>query len=110
MPRLSEEESRTRVAALPGWDVTPDGIRKTFTFADFRAGIAFVNRVADLAEARQHHPDIDIRYNKVTLTSISHDEGGITGRDFGLAEAAEKAACRGETEALSHRGSRKKRT
>ncbi len=53
------------------------------------AGVAFVRRVAEVAESRNHHPDIDIRYNRVTLTLSTHDEGGLTGRDFDVAEAVD---------------------
>ncbi len=90
MATLTEEEIRTRLGELPGWSLTPEGIRKTYSFADFRKAIAFVNAVADIAEARQHHPDIDIRYNKVTLTSTSHDAGGVTQRDLDLAAQVEQ--------------------
>ena len=62
-------------------------IRRTWAFADFRGSMAFVQRVADLAEAANHHPDIDIRYSKVTLALSTHDAGGLTARDFALAEA-----------------------
>ena len=85
MATLTEEEIRTRLGELPGWSLTPEGIRKTYSFADFRKAIAFVNAVAG-----QHHPDIDIRYNKVTLTSTSHDAGGVTQRDLDLAAQVEQ--------------------
>ncbi len=58
MAVLPEAQIRARLAGLPGWDLTPDGIRKTYSFPSFRKAIAFVNAVADIAEARQHHPDI----------------------------------------------------
>ncbi len=67
-------------------------IRRTFTFADFRTAMAFVNRVADAAEAADHHPDIDIRYSKVTLALVTHDAGGLTARDTKLAEDADALA------------------
>ena len=63
---------------------------RTFLFKDFRASLAFVNKVGDLAEDAGHHPDIDIRYNKVRLALVTHDAGGITQKDFDLAAAADK--------------------
>jgi 4a-hydroxytetrahydrobiopterin dehydratase len=62
-----------------------------FAFGDFRAGMAFVNKVADAAEAADHHPDIDIRYNKVRLALVTHDAGGLTNKDFDLAALADNA-------------------
>jgi 4a-hydroxytetrahydrobiopterin dehydratase len=87
MPLLSEAEIKTRLARLPGWERTGNNIRRTWTFSDFGGSMAFVNRVAALAEAADHHPDIDIRYSRVTLALSTHDAGGLTERDFDLAEA-----------------------
>ena len=85
MQSLSEAEITERLADLPGWEREGNQIRRTFTFDDFKGSMTFVNRVAVLAEAADHHPDIDIRYSKVTLTLTTHDAGGLTGRDFDLA-------------------------
>ena len=85
MDPLSESEIAGRLARLPGWERQGQAIRRTFSFADFGAAMAFVNRVADLAEAMDHHPDMDIRYSRVTLTLSTHDAGGLTERDFDLA-------------------------
>ncbi|NLC58668.1 MAG: 4a-hydroxytetrahydrobiopterin dehydratase [Armatimonadetes bacterium] len=90
MALLTPEEIRARLTALPDWHLAADGIRKTYSFPDFRKAINFVNAVADIAEARQHHPEIAIRYNKVTLTSLSHDVGQVTERDLELAEQLEQ--------------------
>jgi 4a-hydroxytetrahydrobiopterin dehydratase len=87
MALLSETEIRDRLARLPGWERRGNEIRRTWTFADFESSMAFVNRVAALAQAADHHPDIDIRYSKVTLALSTHDAGGLTARDFDLAEA-----------------------
>ena len=65
--------------------------RGRYRFADFRAALAFVNRVGELAERAGHHPDIDIRYNTVTLTLCTHDAGGLTTKDFELARAIDRA-------------------
>lgn len=73
------------LARLPGWRRAGRAIEKTYRFADFRAALAFVNRVGDLAERREHHPDISIHYSEVTLSLWSHDAGGVTARDVALA-------------------------
>jgi 4a-hydroxytetrahydrobiopterin dehydratase len=75
------------LARLPGWARVGRAIARTYRFDDFRGSLAFVNRVAQLAERQQHHPDVDIRYNQVTLSIWTHDAGGLTERDFGLAAA-----------------------
>jgi 4a-hydroxytetrahydrobiopterin dehydratase len=75
------------LARLPGWARAGRAIARTYRFEDFRGALAFVNRVGALAERQQHHPDIDIRYNEVTLSVWTHDAGGLTERDFRLAAA-----------------------
>jgi 4a-hydroxytetrahydrobiopterin dehydratase len=85
MPPLSDDEVRKRLAGIPGWELQGGEIRRTYPFDSFEAAMAFVNRVAVLAEAQDHHPDILVQYDKVTLTLTSHDTGGLTDRDFRLA-------------------------
>jgi len=85
MPALSQDEIQQALRAVPEWQVTDGALRRTFQFTDFRESMSFVNLVAALAERAQHHPDIDIRYNKVLLALSTHDEGGITQKDFALA-------------------------
>jgi 4a-hydroxytetrahydrobiopterin dehydratase len=87
MARLNPQEARERVKALPGWELLASEleIRKVYVFSDFKGSMLFVNRVAELAEAMDHHPDILISYRRVTLTLTSHDSGGLTDRDFRLA-------------------------
>ncbi len=87
MALLSENQLRDRLARLPGWERRGSEIRRTWTFADFESSMAFVNKVAALAQSADHHPDIDIRYSKVTLALSTHDAGGLTEKDFDLAEA-----------------------
>jgi 4a-hydroxytetrahydrobiopterin dehydratase len=70
---------------LPDWRKKGAAITRTFQFKDFKAAMKFVNAVARLAEKAQHHPDIDIRWNKVALTLSTHDAGGLTKKDFDLA-------------------------
>jgi 4a-hydroxytetrahydrobiopterin dehydratase len=77
---------------LPGWQIESGELVKTFQFSDFVASLRFVNRVGEAAEAAGHHPDIDIRYNKVRLSLVTHDAGGLTAKDFDLAAKAEKLA------------------
>jgi 4a-hydroxytetrahydrobiopterin dehydratase len=69
----------------PDWKLQAGKLVREWTFKDFVEAMAFVNRVAGVAEAAGHHPDIDIRYNKVVLGLVSHDAGGITGRDVAMA-------------------------
>ncbi len=73
------------MAEPDGWDEVDSALERTFSFDDFRAALAFVNRVGELAEAENHHPDIAIHYNKVTLRWWTHTAGGITDRDRELA-------------------------
>ncbi len=91
--RLKAERIQTQLRSVPGWRGKDrrKAIARTYTFPGFRASIAFVNLVAELAEARDHHPDIDIRYNKVTLTLSTHSAGGLTEKDFDLARLIDQA-------------------
>lgn len=73
------------LATLDGWTGTVDRIAKTYTFADFAESMRFVNRVADLAEEANHHPDIHVSWNEVTLELVTHSEGGVTQNDLDLA-------------------------
>ena len=88
---LSDLEIQRALGGLAGWSRRGDSITKTFTFERFPNAIAFVDRVAVLAEEMNHHPDIDIRYTKVTMTLSTHDAGGITRSDLTLAERIESA-------------------
>jgi len=73
------------MVAIPGWENNGKEITRAYKFKDFAEAMAFVNKVAGLAEAADHHPDIDIRYNKVRLTLSTHSAGGLTEKDFSLA-------------------------
>jgi 4a-hydroxytetrahydrobiopterin dehydratase len=84
---LDTSHEKRDPAAPPGWHVHGNTLRREFELPSFREAIAFVHRVADLAEAADHHPDIDIRYRRVILTLSSHDVGRITDRDRRLAAA-----------------------
>ena len=85
MKKLTVAEIKTALATVPAWKHTGELIGRTYQFKDFPAAIKFVNAVAELAEQAWHHPDIDIRWNKVTLTLTTHDAGGLTEKDFDLA-------------------------
>ena len=93
MQTLTEDQIQTRLDdEAPEWSEAGGSIQRTYQFDDFVQAIAFVNKVADAAEAAQHHPDILVRYNKVTLTLTTHDAGGITDNDFSLARCADSAS------------------
>jgi len=89
MSPLSESEISVHLASVPSWQIQKGELVRTFTFKDFRGSLAFVNKVGELAEKAGHHPDIDIRYNKVRLALVTHDAGGITDKDFELAASAD---------------------
>jgi 4a-hydroxytetrahydrobiopterin dehydratase len=88
VPALTPQEAQDRLGSLPGWRIESGELTRTFAFKDFVAALGFVNRVGEAAEAAGHHPDIDIRYNKVRLGLVTHDAGGLTGKDFDLAAKA----------------------
>ena len=85
MSVLSAEMVTEGLQRLPHWKLEGKEMVRRYEFADFAAAMVFVNQVAGKAEAAGHHPDIDIRYNKVRLALISHDKGGITQRDMKMA-------------------------
>jgi 4a-hydroxytetrahydrobiopterin dehydratase len=87
---LTDAEISSRLKSLPEWKVESGELVRTFKFKDFVGSLAFVNKVGELAEKAGHHPDIDIRYNKVRLALVTHDAGGITAKDFDLAADAGK--------------------
>ena len=82
---LEASEIEAALPTVPEWEPIPGAIARTFQFEDFPTAIAFVDQIAKLAEAAGHHPDIDIRWHKVTLTLTTHDAGGLTEKDFALA-------------------------
>jgi 4a-hydroxytetrahydrobiopterin dehydratase len=85
MAKLSEKEIQEKLLTLSGWKYESGALVHDFTFTDFAAAFAFVARLALLAEKANHHPDIDIRYNKLRVALVSHDTGGVTGRDISMA-------------------------
>ena len=89
MTPLNAQEIASRLDALPEWRIEEGVLTRTFSFKDFVAALAFVNRVGERAEAVAHHPDIDIRYDHVRLGLVTHDAGGLTAKDFDLAVVAD---------------------
>lgn len=85
MAVLTDSEIQQALGSLRGWQRQGKAIQRVFEFPDFKAAMKFVNKIADAAEQANHHPDIDIRYNKVTTALISHDAGGVTQRDVKMA-------------------------
>jgi len=85
MPKLTAAQVRRALLTVPGWKRRGGEIWREFSFAGFLPAFAFVRKVAAFAEARDHHPDIDIRWNKVTLALSTHSEGGLTAKDFASA-------------------------
>ena len=83
---IKKEELKNRLKKIPEWELEKKHIERTFEFDEFSEAIDFVNSVAEVAEEEEHHPDIDIRFNKVRLVLSTHSKGGLTDLDFGLAE------------------------
>jgi 4a-hydroxytetrahydrobiopterin dehydratase len=92
MSVLTPEMVQQGLRSLPLWKLEGKEIVRHYQFPDFVAAMIFVNQVAEKAESAGHHPDIDIRYNKVRLALISHDKGGITQRDLKMAQALDSVS------------------
>jgi 4a-hydroxytetrahydrobiopterin dehydratase len=89
---LSTAEIDQALQELPGWSRKGKAIERVFQFGNFLEAMKFVNRIAVAAEAANHHPDIVINYNRVTLGLVSHDSGGVTQRDIRMAEKINEVA------------------
>src|SRR5207248_2771724 len=89
---IKQGELKERMKKIPEWELEKKHIERTFEFDDFADAIDFVNAVAEVADEEEHHPDIDIRYNKVRLVVSTHSKGGLTELDFGLAERIDTLA------------------
>ncbi len=92
MATLSDQEIVAALADLPGWRLEGGQIAKQYRLDGFPGAVAFVVRISYEAEAADHHPDIDIRYNKVTVALSTHSEGGVTAKDVDLARTIEGLA------------------
>jgi 4a-hydroxytetrahydrobiopterin dehydratase len=91
VPRVEGVELDGLLASVPGWQLAGDRIRKHFRFADFRAAMAFVNAMADVAEGEGHHPDFCVHYSTVNVEIWTHAAGGLTENDFILAAKIDRA-------------------
>ncbi len=83
---IKADQLKIRLKKVPEWELEKNHIERTFEFDDFSESIDFVDAVAEVSEEEEHHPDIDIRYNKVRLILSTHSKGGLTDLDFALAE------------------------
>ena len=95
MARLSDEQIEEQLSGLPGWQRDGEAISRQFELDDFKGSVDFVNRLTPEAEGMNHHPDLEISWNKVSVTISTHSEGGLTENDFELArkvDAVEGAA------------------
>ena len=89
MARVPEQEVQASLGSLPGWSVQDGALVKQFALPSFMAAVDFVNTLAAMAEEANHHPDLDIRYDKVGVALVTHSEGGITGKDLEMARRIE---------------------
>ena len=90
MPAIPAADARTRLSEIPGWDVGENALVRKVSLPSFPDAIAFVVKVAFVAESADHHPDLLVNYRRVTLTLWTHTEGGITEKDFALAKSINK--------------------
>jgi 4a-hydroxytetrahydrobiopterin dehydratase len=90
MKKLTAAQIKSALVKIPHWKKTGAVVSRTFQFKDFPAALKFVNAVGKIAERDQHHPDIDIRWNKVSLALTTHDAGGLTEKDFALAQKIDR--------------------
>ncbi|MGD1852884.1 MAG: 4a-hydroxytetrahydrobiopterin dehydratase [Leptolyngbyaceae cyanobacterium] len=90
--RLSSTEVQSRLATLTDWTLEGNSIQTVLTFKNFIEAIAYVNKVVAPAEAAGHHPDLAISYNRVTISLTTHDAGGLTTKDFQLAQTLSELA------------------
>jgi 4a-hydroxytetrahydrobiopterin dehydratase len=91
MPKLSEAQIGEELKALPGWEYRDNSLSKLFRFNEFMDGIRFIGRIAEIAEAADHHPDMHINYTRVTFICSTHSDGGVTDKDVRLARQIEQA-------------------
>jgi 4a-hydroxytetrahydrobiopterin dehydratase len=91
MAKLTPDEIAAKIKTLTGWQFKDNAISKRFQFKTFMDGIHFINKVAETAEKADHHPDMLVNYTRVTFTCSTHDQGGVTEKDFALATEIERA-------------------
>ncbi len=91
MSAMRSKDVQLQLETVPKWSKRAQTLVRTYQFKEFMQGLQFVTRIAKRAEKSQHHPDIDIRFNKVTLKLTTHDEGGLTEKDFSMARQCDEA-------------------
>lgn len=96
MALLEDSEIEERLAALPGWERSGTAIAKTFERGDFVGSVEFVESLVEPAEAMNHHPDLEVSWDKVTVILSTHSQGGLTEADFELAAKIDTLAGRGQ--------------
>jgi 4a-hydroxytetrahydrobiopterin dehydratase len=101
--KLTEEEARERMAGLDGWKLKEDKIKKYYKFADFAGALAFVNKVGEIAERLDHHPDIKFGWGYAKVKTTTHDRDGVTDFDIELARQVDAIAPTGARKAESQR-------
>ena len=89
---MSKDEIQQALADLPGWELAGEEIAKEYKLGNFVEAVAFVDRLVEPAEAANHHPDLEIHYNRVRVALSTHSEGGITARDIAMAKEIDKLA------------------
>lgn len=92
MTQLISPEEFTAADGLSDWQADASGASRTFTTGNFARGVGFVVRIGEIADAANHHPDVDLRYGSVTVRTVTHDAGGLTDKDIALAQAISKSA------------------
>jgi 4a-hydroxytetrahydrobiopterin dehydratase len=97
MAKLTDAQIGQELSSLPGWECRDNALRKLFRFKEFMDGIHFIDRVAVMAEAADHHPDMQINYTRVTFICSTHSEGGVTEKDARLARQIEQAFAKSAT-------------
>lgn len=90
MASLTDSEIKQSLKSVPDWKLDGKAITRTFEFGNFVESVEFVNEITEIAEDFDHHPDVDIRWNKVTLRLSTHSKGGLTARDFDLAQRVDE--------------------
>lgn len=97
MSKIAPQDADHALRDLPGWSRDGETLRRTYHLPGFRAALAFVQYVGEVAEALGHHPDIDVRYDRVTLAVTTHDAGGLTAKDLQLARTVDGVSDGGES-------------
>jgi 4a-hydroxytetrahydrobiopterin dehydratase len=90
MAKLSKEQIEFNISKVPGWTLKGNSIERVFVLEGFKEAVTFVNQIAEYAEDLNHHPDIRLQFNQVTVTLTTHEYMGLSGKDFALAQRINK--------------------